>query len=153
MSAADQAPTKTPEQTFEDFVNGRLTKGEWTHEAHLITAWVALRDRSPSETLGFLRHAIQTHNCGIGIENSATSGYHETLTRYYVTAVDVAIKAGPGDLDSVLNDAACDRRAPLEHWSRDTLFSTEARLGWVGPDRAPTPWPIVSDDEATRRNA
>lgn len=136
---------KTPEQTFDEFVNGRLAKGEWTHEAHLVTAWVALRDRTAVETLGFLRDAIQEHNCGIGIQNTAAMGYHETLTRYYVTAVAQAIDSGVADLDSLLAEPSCGRTAALDHWTSEVLFSSEARLGWVEPDKAPTPWPIVSD--------
>lgn len=137
--------TKTPEQTFDDFINGRLPKGEWTHEAHLITAWVALRDRTPVETLGFLRDAIQTHNCGIGVQNTDSTGYHETLTRYYVTAVAQAIDDGAEDLEALFLVPSCGRTAALTHWSRELLFSSPARLGWVEPDLAPTPWPIVSD--------
>lgn len=136
--------TLTPTEMFDAFVNGRLGKDEWTHEAHLITCWVALQDRSPSETLGFLREAIQTHNCGIGIRNTETSGYHETLTRYYVTAVAEAIGDDP-TLEAVLDSPICARTAPLDHWSRDRLFSVEARLGWVEPDLTETPWPVVAD--------
>lgn len=145
--ALSAAPTTdaAAQRIFDDFVNGRLGKDDWTHEAHLITCWVALADRTPAETLGFLREAIQTHNCGIGIRNTDTSGYHETLTRYYVTAVDRAM-ADDGSLEHVLEAPGCGRSAPLDHWSREVLFGVDARLGWVEPDLTPTPWPIVSDD-------
>ncbi len=142
MPAADAQ--QSPEQIFDDFINGRLAKDEWTHEAHLITCWVALQERTPAETLAFLRVAIQTHNCGIGIRNTDTSGYHETLTRFYVTAVSEAMAAGATELDAVLEAPSCGREAPLAYWTRDVLFSSEARLGWVEPDVAETPWPIVA---------
>lgn len=135
----------TPEETFDAFVNGRLPKDAWTHEAHLITAWVALRDRSPEQTLAFLRDAIQTHNCGIGIRNTDTSGYHETLTRYYITAVERAMADGAGDLESLFEHPFCARTAPLNYWSREVLFGTDARLGWVEPDVVSAPWPIVDE--------
>lgn len=149
----------TPEETFEAFINGRLPKDAWTHEAHLITAYVSLRDRSPEETLDFLRDAIQTHNCGIGISNTETSGYHETLTRYYVTAVwqalsDSATNAGSAERDVTVDDVFahrfCDRTAPLTYWSHDLLFSVGARLGWVAPDLGETPWPIFGDQNRSR---
>ena len=127
----------TPDEMFDAFVNGRLPKDAWTHEAHLITSWVALKDRSPAETLAFLREAIQTHNCGIGIRNTETSGYHETLTVYYVTAV---AQAAAETLDELFEVPSCGRKAPLEHWSRDLLYSTEGRLSWVEPDLAALPW-------------
>jgi hypothetical protein len=122
---------------FDDFVNGRLHKDAWTHEAHLITCWVALQDRTPAETLAFLRDAIQTHNCGIGIRNTDISGYHETLTVYYVTAV---AEAASPTIEELFEIPSCDRKAALDHWSREVLFGTEARLGWVEPDIAALPW-------------
>lgn len=131
--------TTSWEQTFDDFVNGRLPLDAWTHEAHLITCWVALQTRTPAETLAFLRDAIQTHNCGIGIPNTDTEGYHETLTVYYVAAVAAAGAPDPDALDAV---ASCGRTAPLEYWSRDRLFSIEARQGWLEPDLAQLPWSV-----------
>lgn len=122
---------------FDDFVNGRLPKDAWTHEAHLITCWVALQDRTPAETLAFLRDAIQTHNCGIGIRNTDTSGYHETLTVYYVTAVT---QAAPPTIEELFEIPSCGRKAALDHWSRGVLFGAEARVGWVEPDIAALPW-------------
>ncbi|MEM7093829.1 MAG: hypothetical protein AAF567_12565 [Actinomycetota bacterium] len=139
---------RTEQEIFDDFVNGRLGKDEWTHDAHLITCFVALQDRSPVETLAYLRDAIQTHNCGIGIRNTDTMGYHETLTRYYVTAVAQAMGVEP-TLDHVMSDPHCSRTAPLDFWSRERLFSVGARLGWLEPEHA-TPWPIVSDEAAAR---
>lgn len=128
---------QTAHAVFDDFVNGRLPKDAWTHEAHLITCWVALQDRSPAETLAFLREAIQTHNCGIGIRNTDTSGYHETLTVYYVTAV---FQANAATLDELYAVPSCGRKAPLDHWSRDILFGADARLGWIEPDLSPLRW-------------
>lgn len=137
MDAPASIDATTARQMFDDFVNGRLGKDEWTHEAHLITCWVALQDRTPAEALAFLREAIQTHNCGIGIRNTAAGGYHETLTVYYVTAV---ARADAPTLEVLFAEPTCGRKAPLEHWSRELLFSPPARLGWVEPDLAPLPW-------------
>lgn len=122
---------------FDAFVNGRLPKDAWTHEAHLITCWVALKDRTPAETLAFLRHSIMTHNCGIGIRNTETSGYHESLTVYYVTAVH---QANAATLEELYEVPSCGRKAPLDYWTREVLFDTEARLGWVAPDVQELPW-------------
>lgn len=134
----------THDDIFERFVNGRLSKSEWTHEAHLITCWVTLQDRTPPETVDFLRAAITAHNCGVGTVNSDTSGYHETLTAYYVAAVAAANAATPEQLNDV---ASCSRVGPLEHWTRERLYSTEARLGWLDPDRKPLPadmWDLLA---------
>ena len=131
---------RSPEETFDAFVNGRLAKGEWTHEAHLTAAFMTLRDRTPEQALDFLRAAITAHNCGVGTPNDEADGYHETITRYYITAVSQANAATIHDLQS---EPTCGRTAALKYWSRDLLFSSEARLGWVPPDLATPPWPIV----------
>jgi hypothetical protein len=136
---------KSHEETYQAFVEGRLTKGEWTHEAHLVTCWMALRDRSPSEALAHLRDAITTHNCGIGVANTETSGYHETLTVYYITAIDAVGAETP---EALFADARTDRTAPLEYWTKDRLMSTDARAAWLEPDLAPLPWTRVDDAAA-----
>lgn len=118
-------------EMFDDFIHGRLAHGEWTHEAHLITCWVTLQDREPAEAIDYLRASIKAHNCGTGVANTDTSGYHETLTRYYVHAVSQAAASAPEDLFA---DPTCDRKAPLNHWSKELLFSTQARLNWTEPD-------------------
>lgn len=132
---------RTPEDIFDAFVNGQLAKGEWTHEAHLTAAFITLRDRTPEQALDFLRAAIKAHNCGVGTPNNDADGYHETITRYYITAVS---HAGAATLTDLLNEPSCRRTAALEYWSRELLFSAEARLGWVPPDLASPPWPIVA---------
>lgn len=126
--------------TFDRFIHGRLPANEWTHEAHLITCWVALQERTAAQALPFLRTSIQTHNCGIGTPNTETEGYHETLTVYYVTAVANAAAPDPETLSTI---PSCDRHAPLTHWDRDTLFSVPARLGWLAPNLVELPWPVT----------
>lgn len=119
-------------EVYDDFINGRLGKDEWTHEAHLITCWMALQTRSVDEAVSHLRESITTHNCGVGTANTAYSGYHETLTVYYVNAVDAVGAAIP---EALFDEPTCSREAPLDHWDKETLFSPEARLNWVAPTR------------------
>ncbi|MEM1334580.1 MAG: hypothetical protein AAGG08_14095, partial [Actinomycetota bacterium] len=81
-----------------------------------------------------LRVAIRSYNEATGVENTATSGYHETITRYFVQAV-AALRAD--DLATVLGARSCERGAPLRHWSRPILFGPAARARWVEPDLRP----------------
>jgi hypothetical protein len=77
-----------------------------------------------------------------GVVNSATSGYHETVTAAYaqllaafterhadVPAAERVARLLAGDL--------ADRGVLLKFYSRSRLESAEARLGWVPPDLAP----------------
>jgi hypothetical protein len=84
------------------------------------------------------RDAIPRYNEATGTPNTDTDGYHDTITCYYVAAVGAL--AGES-LDVVLSHPSCSRTAPLEHWSREHLFSVAARRGWVEPDLVPLPWP------------
>lgn len=127
-------------RTFESFCARTLPTSAWTHEAHLVVCRVALASRTPDETVEFLRGAIRAYNEATGVENTTTSGYHETLTRYYVGAV---ASLGTASLDEVLTAPQCTTAAPLGHWSRAVLFSPAARAEWVDPDLAPLPWEIL----------
>lgn len=127
---------------LDDFERRRLPKTRWTHEAHLVVCRLVLDRLGPDEALTHLRHAIRSYNEATGTPNTDTGGYHETLTRYYVRAVAVA---GNCPLDDLVAHPACSRTAPLVHWSRARLFSTEARRAWVAPDLAAIPWWPVPD--------
>lgn len=133
---------RSHEETYEAFINGELGKDEWTHEAHLVTCWMALRTRTAADALAHLRESIQAHNCGIGIQNTAASGYHETMTAYYVTAIDELDADSP---EALFDEPSVDREAMLKHWTKDALMSAEARAAWLEPDIAPLPWAVVSD--------
>ncbi len=121
-------------EMYDDFINGRLGKDEWTHEAHLITCWMALQTRSIDEAIAHLRDSIKAHNCGVGTANTEYSGYHETLTVYYVNAVAAADAPSP---EALFDNPTCDRQAPLAHWDKETLFTPAARLAYQEPTLAP----------------
>lgn len=125
------------QHTLNAFRDLTLSKSEWTHEAHLRVCWAVLASRDPSETVEFLREAIRSYNEATGVANTKTSGYHETLTRYYVEAVASLDSA---NIDGVLHSPRCSTSAPLQHWTRQTLFSATARAAWIEPDRAALPW-------------
>jgi len=127
---------RTHVEMYDDFINGRLGKDEWTHEAHLIACWMTLKGRTVDEAIEHLRESITAHNCGVGTANTEYSGYHHTITVYYVTAIAALNAATPEDL---FNEETCNREAPLRHWDRDTLFSPKARLSYVDPTLARLP--------------
>lgn len=114
-----------------------LPKPEWTHEAHVAACWATLRRMEPDEALDALRSAIRSYNVSTGVANTATSGYHETITRYYVGAL---ASLGACSAEGAIADARCTRTAPLAHWSNELLFSEAARARWVAPDLAPLSW-------------
>ena len=74
--------------------------------------------------------------------NDDTQGYHETLTQLYIAGVRGFLAgAGKGDLlgrvNALLASEIGARDWPLRHYSRERLFSVEARRGWIEPDLQP----------------
>jgi hypothetical protein len=123
----------------EALIARTLPKAEWTHEAHLRAGlWHVLQHGAPA-ALDLLRARISSYNESVGTQNTDTSGYHETITRFYVTVIDRFLAAN--DRAMPLDDLAArllaeygDRRLPMRYYSEGRLFSVVARRSWVEPD-------------------
>ena len=119
-----------------------LSRAEWTHEAHLATcAWIVLErpDLVPERDLPDL---IRRYNESVGGVNSDSEGYHETITQMFIRGVRSALARSEGDelverVNALLLAPEGHREWPLGFFSRERLFSKEARLGWVEPDLRP----------------
>ena len=124
-----------------------LPKAAWTHGAHFAATLWLLRcrpDLLQDPGLGLL---IRRYNEAVGGRNTATEGYHETITHASHAAaahhaalheqtplhvMAAGLLAGPyGDKDWL-----------LAYWSRDRLFSPRARAAFVPPDKAMPPFPL-----------
>lgn len=122
------------------FETRTLPKLYWTHQAHLLVAlWYNLRHKA-DEALDIVRQHIKRYNEAVGTLNTESSGYHETITVFYMWAVRRFIaEANPEaslvDLANRLISGKCAARSfPFEYYSRDLLLSSEARMKWVEPD-------------------
>ncbi len=127
------------ETDWENFTHrfeaGTLTKEEWTHAAHLcVGAWFV--SRFPQEEAGArIRAGIRHLNECLGGENTATSGFHETLTEFWIRAIRGHLDHngdGPESLRSlVLLPAGLWR----ESYSSDLPKDVIARKQYVEPTR------------------
>jgi hypothetical protein len=124
------------------FCDCTLPKEQWTHEAHLrVGLWHVLR-YAPDEALHLLRERISAYNLTCGNSNTDSSGYHETITRFFAWRirkfVDETDRSRPIDELAVeLVALLGDHHAPLEYYSHERLTSVEARRSWVEPDLRP----------------
>ena len=129
---------------LERFNGARLTHEEWTHEAHLRVAHLHLQRYVFDEAHLRMRAGIVRLNASHGLVESATRGYHETMTRAWLALV-AALPPAVGDADSrgvvSAHAARLTRDAPLQHYSKDRLLSLEARARFVEPDLAAFPAP------------
>ncbi|HTU10955.1 MAG TPA: hypothetical protein VMG08_08670 [Allosphingosinicella sp.] len=116
-----------------------LPKAEWTHEAHIgATCWLIL-ERPDILLERDLPGLISRYNESRGGVNDATQGYHETITQFFIRTLRAALaRDGEGRLadrvNAILQAPEGGRDWPLRFYSRERLFSPEARLGWVEPD-------------------
>ena len=127
------------DQVAAGLLHRTLPKPEWTHEAHIsTTCWLLLErpDILPERDLPDL---IRRYNESVGGVNSATEGYHETITQLFIHTLRRRLKESEGEglaarVNAILSAPEGRREWPLRFYSRELLFSKEARLGWVEPD-------------------
>jgi hypothetical protein len=128
----------------EGLVACTLARDEWTHEAHLAACLYLLARRPDIDVDGEIAGLISRFNESVGGVNDDHNGYHDTITRTYVAGVRQFLRDGASgdltaDVNALLTSEAGSRDWPLRFYSRELLFSVEARRGFVAPDRAPLP--------------
>lgn len=120
------------------------TRAEWTHEAHLAACLYLLTRRPDVDVDAQIAGIIRRFNESVGGTNDETQGYHDTITHAYVAGVRLFLRqtAETGlkeQVNGLLLSPVGRREWPLGFYSRELLFSVQARLCFVAPDRAPLP--------------
>ena len=133
------------EEALRGFEDGSFPREQWNHAAHLRVAACYLLAHPPEEALGRMREGVRRYNVCIGGANTPHSGYHETLTRFWM-AVAGAFLAGLPEakprtekIQALIDEFGPRRDLFREYYSFDPVKSREARLGWVAPDLKPLP--------------
>lgn len=138
----DQYPFLASDETFQAFVTaweqGTLPHAAWSHAAHVsIGACYAVRHGR--DALAKLRDGILRYNDAVGTANTATSGYHETLTRFWADVIAEAVTGFGNEREAACHAVARfghDRDLPRRSYSFDVVRSIEARRVWMAPDLA-----------------
>jgi len=120
-----------------------MTRAEWTHEAHLaMGAWHVDR-YGAQDALTRLRTGIRALNESFGNKNTATDGYHETITAAYVHLIGEYLQSCPVDMplearvSRLLRGPVARKDVLLRYYSDSLLMSARARAAWVEPDVRP----------------
>ena len=126
------------------FTAATLPKEEWTHRAHLLVALWHATTLPAAEALDAMRAGILRLNRTHGVVTTPSRGYHETITRAYMRlVVRFVADEPPGSSWSSRAGRLLARHGEREHllkyYSRDRLFSADARFGWLEPDLLPLP--------------
>lgn len=135
----------TPDPSYFDkrvahFFELRLPVEFWTHEAHLgVAFWLVSVEPNVATALPIMREGIKAYNESVGTANTTTSGYHETLTRFWLEALTAYLKAHPvidppTSFHNFLRTEASHAKLPWKWYSHEYLMSTEARTDWAAPD-------------------
>lgn len=126
----------------EAMIARTLPKVEWTHAAHFATALWLIRCRPDIVPERDMPGLIRAYNEAVGGLNDDRNGYHETITQASLRAARSMAPSAPlhETLDALMASPFGAKDWPLAHWTREQLFSVEARRGWVEPDRAPLPF-------------
>jgi hypothetical protein len=135
-------PARDLRSLVDAFQSTTLPKSEWTHVAHLrVGAW-HVATFGADEALARLRRHIRALNESHGGANTATGGYHETITCAYVMLLSEYVASRP---ESVTVEQHIDEIAehPIAHpmvlrtfYTTERLMSVQARATWVAPDVA-----------------
>jgi hypothetical protein len=129
---------------IRSFENCTLPRREWTHSAHLIVTLWYVTHYPETEVVKLVREGIKKYNAAQGIKTTQYSGYHETITLFWIQIVRNFLAAEGVNfplvhLANYLVMAYGDKNLPFEYYSHQLLMSWEARKHWVEPDLKPLP--------------
>jgi hypothetical protein len=138
------ATPETLETFLRGFEEGTLHKSEWTHSAHVAAAASYLFGSDFQTVLPLMRARISAFNLAVGGANTATSGYHETLTHFWLLIVAESLRQHPptSSLEAARHAVSVFGEARALHtlyYSGDVVKDTAARQQWRAPDLLPLP--------------
>lgn len=131
------------EELVAGFQDHSLPGERWTHQAHLIVGTYFAYHFPLDQSIYYLRSGIITYNVATGGKNTHERGYHETVTQLWAILLKAFVQkrcAGLSLAESCtvfLNSPYAAQEIMFRFYSKDLLFSTQARALWVEPDLAP----------------
>lgn len=130
---------------LESFEQGTWPKSAWTHAEHVAVAACYLIESPDQDAAALMRRGIVHYNQCVGTINSDHSGYHETITLFWLAVVKARLRELVDDLPRVeavrilVTDLAPQRDLFREYYSFDVVRSVDARRSWIEPDVKPLP--------------
>jgi hypothetical protein len=120
------------------FEDGTLPKEQWTHSAHLLTGAWFVHQLGEEAALDHMRTCVKRYNLAVGGQNTATSGYHETVTVFWIKLLSEFLREHPPMHRAAFVKHAVEHFAPQrniyrEFYDFDVVASTAARATWIAP--------------------
>jgi hypothetical protein len=123
------------DQFGRELLAGYLRAGSFGHREHLHMTWSYLRRGEAECVLPFLRHVAESHG--------EAEKLNVTMTEFWVAATAHAIERSEAvEFPELLEREPhlLEKDLPFRHWSREAMFSPEARARWLDPDLQPLPF-------------
>ena len=125
------------------FEAGTLPKERFTHAAHILTGASYVHEFGESAAIDRMRQSIRRFNESVGGRNTNTSGYHETITLFWIKLLarlhkEAVLQAAVSreQFAALAVGRFAHRRDLLStFYDFDLVGSTDARLIWISPTR------------------
>ena len=133
---------KTEKEVFEvidNFKNCTIERGTWGHPEHLILAYHYLSNNDFETALNKMRDGIFRLLESFEIDLTKEMPYHETMTVFWMRTLEGFIDSNKcNSVIETINEIieTFDKNYPLRFYSKECLFSDEARIKLVHPDKA-----------------
>jgi len=119
------------------FEAGTLDKSRWTHAAHILTGACYVHSFGEAVATARMRDRVSAFNLAVGGKNTETSGYHETITVFWIKLI--AAHHSPEESRAsfahrAVRDLATNRNIYADFYDFDLVASTEARRVWIAPN-------------------
>jgi hypothetical protein len=124
------------------FESCTLSKSEWTHAAHIFTGACLVHTLGGEAALDRMRPAIRRYNEFVGGQNTPTSGYHESVTVFWIKLLatfhrDTEPTTRAAFAARAVEHFATQRGLFARFYDFDLVASTEARQRWIPPTLEP----------------
>jgi hypothetical protein len=121
------------------FEAGTLPKERWTHAAHILGGACYVHRLGEAAALNHMRISVQSFNIAVGGSNTATSGYHETVTVFWIKLLAAFLAthqpiARTHFAALAVGHYASQRDIYARYYSYNLIGSSEARARWQPPN-------------------
>ncbi len=125
-------------QLVENFKTRKLPKADWTHHAHLTVAVWHIKNHDFFEAVCQLKSGIILLNDSHQTENTSKSGYHETITIFWASVIQMyasLFRELPLEqlVNGFLNSNLSDKNLLFKFYDRTTLMTASLRTIYEAP--------------------
>lgn len=133
----------TDKEFIRLFESAAWPREEWHHRQHIKVAYLYLRQYPLKDASIRIRERIKAFNTVKQVEESLTSGYHETMTQAWLRLVYFTLcKYGAAETaDSFYEQhpQLWGKKVLRFYYTKERFLSAEAKANFLEPDITPLP--------------